>query len=267
MESPAAQLLSSLETATEKLVSEADATALAFSGGLDSSIIAFLLKNKCSISNCSLSLYVAGTENCRDFEAADRSARALSLPLTKIAVTESDVSASLPGIVKMLGTAEPLIVAIELPLYFVLKNSTESLIFTGQGADELFGGYHRYVSMKKDELCAAFENDIKTLLETGIKREMKLASVFGKELRYPFLDEEVINLARSIPPDMKISGGERKIILREVAAALGLPDFIVGARKTAAQYGSGIMKSLDRAARNNGKSLRDYIGSFSLQSP
>jgi asparagine synthase (glutamine-hydrolysing) len=74
------------------------------------------------------------------------------------------------------------------------------------------------------------------------------------ELRVPFLDIEVVDLAMQIPMKYKINGKDdklRKSILREVAADIGVMDDIVKRPKKAAQYGSGIHKILVKKVLND----------------
>jgi asparagine synthase (glutamine-hydrolysing) len=71
----------------------------------------------------------------------------------------------------------------------------------------------------------------------------------GVELRVPFLDKDIIDIALDIPAGYKIRDSEdvlRKHILRDVAKDLGVPDYIADRPKKAAQYGTGINKILKK---------------------
>ena len=71
----------------------------------------------------------------------------------------------------------------------------------------------------------------------------------GVELRVPFLDKGIIDLALDIPGIYKIKDSDdilRKHILRDVAKSIGVPDYIAERPKKAAQYGSGINKILKK---------------------
>jgi len=84
------------------------------------------------------------------------------------------------------------------------------------------------------------------------------------ELRVPYLDLDVINMAMNIPIKYKINSENdllRKCILREVAQELGVPKEIVKRPKKAAQYGSGIHKMLVRRVLKD----EDYLKTLNLE--
>jgi len=80
------------------------------------------------------------------------------------------------------------------------------------------------------------------------------------ELRVPYLDKKVIELALNISPDLKIHKGIRKYILRRVALKI-IPDELAWKEKKAAQYSSGIYSAMEKLARKNGygRDLRKYL--------
>jgi asparagine synthase (glutamine-hydrolysing) len=133
-----------------------------------------------------------------------------------------------------------------VPAYLVFLHCREKAVFTGDGADELFGGYHRYLSMGEEELAASLHSDTRRLLDCGILKNRLLASSAGKELRTPFLSANIVELASRIPTGMKVRNGTRKLVLRRAAELLGVPPAISDAPKAAAQYGSSVAKVLRR---------------------
>ena len=84
----------------------------------------------------------------------------------------------------------------------------------------------------------------------------------GVTLRLPFTYSPLIELGLTIPVSMKINpehNPKRKIILRKLAKTLGLPDEIALKPKKAAQYSSGVSKTLRRIARQEQMNTRDFI--------
>ena len=215
--------------------------AVAFSGGLDSSVIA-----KIASEEATPILYTAGLKGCKDFASGESAARLLNLPLKLIQVSERDVLEAAPLLAQVIANDNRLIISYELPLWFVCKNCPERTILTGQGADELFGGYAKYGKLEGKELADELRTDAQDLKENGIALDKAIAKKFGKELIVPFLDNEVFSFASTLPLERKISDSTNKLVLRDVARLLGLGE-IAGRRKRAAQYGSGVAKVLRRA--------------------
>jgi len=228
--------------------------AVAFSGGLDSSLIASFA----SRMNQRITLYTAGLPASPDMEHAEATAMELELPLIPIILTEEEVIGAIPKVVRAIGTADPVPVSFELPLYFVAREAGEKIILVGQGADELFGGYARYSKMGEEEAEKRMRGDVKELIESGINRDRNVVALFGKELCCPFLNEKVVEFSLSIPVSEKITENEKKAVLRRAArlAGLGLP---TERKKKAAQYGSGIMKVMKKMAKKDEVTVGQWI--------
>ncbi|MEM5804747.1 MAG: asparagine synthase C-terminal domain-containing protein [Candidatus Aenigmatarchaeota archaeon] len=210
--------------------------AIAFSGGLDSAVIA-----KIASERMRATLYTAGATGCKDFAAAESAAKMLGLPLRKIEPSEAEVAEASQELAKTIRTDNLLILSYTLPLWFVCRSCSETAVVSGQGADELFGGYAKY--QRSADAAGEMRRDLEKLASGGL--EQKIASHFGKKLILPFLDRAVIRFSTALPLERKISGGRNKIILREAAEMLDL-GLIAQRPKKAAQYGSGIAKVLSR---------------------
>jgi asparagine synthase (glutamine-hydrolysing) len=217
--------------------------AVSFSGGLDSSLIAMLAAKRADVTLCSA--YVSAS---RDEHAVTRAAELLGLRIV-------DVKLERPGITEELRSLDLPFQATTMDrALWCLYSSTArlasregaELILLGQLADELFGGYMKYaIAGRKDEGLAArmMEADVEASSERAFVRDEEACAKFI-EPRFPFADEGVVGFALGLPFSHKISGAQRKLVLRRAAAELGLPDELVQAPKKAAQYSSGIAKVL-----------------------
>lgn len=104
------------------------------------------------------------------------------------------------------------------------------VVLSGEGADELFGGYVRFVGNEfnrraskafpsyaalfphKDMLHEEFVGNMRELLRMGDR----MAAAFGIENRCPFLDRRIIEFAVSLPMEWKVRDLEGKVILRDL---------------------------------------------------
>ena len=93
----------------------------------------------------------------------------------------------------------PVALSIAIPIFLGMQKSANDLhvktIFLGQGADELFGGYQKYVELYKnkelEETKKSMISDLRSLQNDQIIRERKMAHHFGLDLIYPFLDSKI----------------------------------------------------------------------------
>ncbi len=228
-----------------------ESIALAFSGGLDSGILAYLLRD------CNVKFYTVGIEGSMDIQNALNAAELLGIEVESIEINENDVLEGLLFLKRVDPEINALESSFELPLYFVLSYAYEDNVMTGQGSDELFGGYAKYL-----ENPWLMNEDLNRLLVKTKPREIRMAALLGKDLITPYLEKRVMEFAANIPMEMKIRNGIRKYILREAARLLGVPKSIVEREKKAAQYGSGVWKIMKKIAKDRGISVEEFVKSL-----
>jgi len=227
-------------------------TAVLFSGGLDSTLLAALAK-----SFSELRLYTVGYPGSHDIEAGRRGAEELDLPWEPILIDDSVLRGAVAYLRDQVGVTDPVTVSFEVPLYLVCSRVPERVLLSGQGADELFGGYARYSPMSPEELEQARAADFQRLLFDGFIREARMAQDLGKTLVCPYLDLQVVEAALRVPSRELFGELGNKQPLRRIAMGLGLASAL--APKKAAQYGSGVMKAMKRMATSEKKDLGQWV--------
>ena len=222
-----------------------------FSGGVDSSYLALLLREMSENIPLKITLYAVGVEGSKDVEAAIKASKSLNLPLEICEVTEDMIRESLPQVVHAIGDDNLMKVGVGLTTYFATKMVARDGIkvaISGQGADELFGGYKRYLKSFIDEtLNFELRQDISNMYHVNLERDDACSMLNSVELRLPFLDEKLVELVLNIPDNKKIVSMHddmRKSFLRKLAFEEGLDYDIAYRPKKAAQYGTGIDKIL-----------------------
>ena len=236
-----------------KLRSNEGVTAL--SGGVDSTLVAFLAKREC---------VAVGIEGSHDLAQAKKAAGLLGLSCTYVTISETELEQALPEVVRTIPKKDPVSTGIALTQFFITRWAGENgyrRIITGQGADEIFGGYSRY--LESADLEAELERDFLGL-EQQARRDQAIAALHGTYLSMPYMDARVVRAARAIPAADKVQGGRRKIPLRTVAEQYISKD-LAWYEKKAMQYGSGVYGVLRKLARKNGykTSMQDYIDHIS----
>lgn len=228
-----------------------DNGVVGMSGGIDSTLIAYLAR---------LEAVVVGTTNSHDLKRASFVAKRLGIPCHNVTITEEDVEIALPEVLSVIPKVTPIDAGIATTLYFVAQWASEQgykRIISGQGADELFGGYAKYLQCKTldDELQRDFET-----LHHQLNRDQAIASLFDVYFSFPYLDVRVVRAAQNIPANEKVVGNIRKKPLRRVAE-LYMPREIALYEKKAMQYGSGVHRAIKSLARKNGykNSMQGYL--------
>lgn len=188
----------------KEIVQKYSDSSLLLSGGLDSSILACLMKPKFSIVTS------LGTDSM-DIEYARRIARKYSENHIECVVDFDDIIMTVPHIVKTFKTFDPLEIRNSAVIYLGLKTSRDQgfmSVVTGDGADELFAGYNymqRYFS-NLERLQSILE-DLWTIMKFSSR---KIGESLGVVVNTPYLEKQFYSLATSIGIDEKVGEHENK---------------------------------------------------------
>ena len=236
---------------------------LLFSGGIDSTLIALILKKL----GCTFTCYTAALDNPHRKEAEDliyakKAAEELGLDLKIVTVKEEDVESYLKKIVPLIEDSNVVKVGVALPFYAASQEAKKDgckVIFSGLGSEEIFAGYERHQkSLHINKECVS---GLLKMYERDLYRDDVIMMNNNIELRLPFLDKKLVAYALTIPEKHKIKGGKTKVILREVARNLGLGKELSERKKKAAQYGSNFHKAIKKLAKKH-DSMSAYLLQF-----
>jgi asparagine synthase (glutamine-hydrolysing) len=253
-----------LESTKERLI-DVDEVAVAFSGGLDSTVIAAWAQ-KCVPK---VNLVTVSLENQPELQPAKKAAEILGLPFHLKTYRIADVERDLEKVLWLIEEPNVMKTSVAIPFFWTAETASKigcKVLLAGQGADELFGGYHRYLNQYRRESAEAVQqsmfNDLMRSYEVNFQRDEPVCAYHGVELRLPYIDYEVARFALSLPLDQKIGSSTdvlRKKVLRQVAKNLGLPDSLVNRPKKAIQYATGVDKALRALTRKKDLKEQDYI--------
>lgn len=261
---PAERLIDLLtESVTKRLTHRPPGpVGVLLSGGVDSTVVARLLMD----TGADVRGYVAvldepGLKEAADLEGAQLAANHLGIPLHVERVTVGGVEALLPRIVPRVG--HDALVGVALALHLGLSAAHRDgvrVVFAGQGADELFGGYARHRTAQ--DLTGACRRDVLDIWRRDTLRDDLVAAGCSIALRTPFLDPGVVRFAISLPDTMLRDTDVNKVVLRQAASVLGLPEEIALRPKRAAQYGSRLDHAIARLAKLADVPRNEYLAQF-----
>lgn len=219
------------------------------SGGIDSSLVAAIAADEIPhLHTFAVGMKDAKGDESDDLKAARVAAAHIGSTHHELIFTEDDYYEALPTVIKELESYDPSLVRCAVPCYFTCKLAADyvTVVLTGEGADELFAGYHYMKHYPEDVLNKEVRRCIGNLHNINLQRADRMGMYFGLELRVPFLDLAMIDLAMKIPPQLKIRESEKvgdrieKWILREAFKHTNyLPDEILWRYKVQYTQGAG----------------------------
>jgi asparagine synthase (glutamine-hydrolysing) len=209
------------------------------SGGLDSTLT--LLHVREMHPDCVA--FTVGVPTSQDLAYARRLTRELGVAHEVIEVAPRDIGlAEIREAIRLSELTEYgdiINAVVSVPLMRRIHEIGVKVVLSGDGSDELFGGYPMYYRAGPTEARRLFLHKIRNLCRTELQRLDRVSMGHGVELRVPFLDLSLVELAMRLPRGFKQRDGQEKWILREAFSDV-LPDYIRRRPKDMMSYSSGL---------------------------
>jgi len=226
-----------LYSALEESCNECKSNLISLSGGLDSSIIAYFLKQRKPKAVAIIAEDFVST----DLTYCQMISKEMQLPLTIYNVKTEQILEAIEETIKILKNFNDIEIRNNVVMYLAIKwakDNGEKSIITGDGADELFAGYSFLINKSDEEL----EREIKRVCSVMHFPTQEIGKVLGITIESPFLNDKVIQLAEKIPVNLKVKeeDGKKhgKWILRKTFEK-NIPRQIAWREKSPMQDGSG----------------------------
>ncbi|KPV64584.1 MAG: asparagine synthetase B [Candidatus Bathyarchaeota archaeon BA1] len=233
-----AELCNMLREALDKSVERNLAEGILLSGGLDTSILAYLASKQVKLKAFTVALRDALAP---DVDYAKLVASRLKLKHFIHYFDERELYDAIQAVVRAMRSFDPMEIRNSVTIYVGLKIAKESgvdTVMTGDGCDELFAGYSFLFGLEKERLNL----ELQKLWSVMSFSSVHLASVLGIGVKLPYLDPEFKTFAMGLDPELKVRSemGRTwgKWILRKAFEAM-LPKEIVWRLKAPIEVGSG----------------------------
>ena len=214
-----------------------NSSLISLSGGLDSTILAYLLKNRKPRGITIITEDFVST----DLTYCQMAANSMSMPLSIYNVKTAEVLEAVENTIKILRNFNDIEIRNNVVMYLSIKKAKEmgeKSIITGDGADELFAGYSFLTNMTDEKL----EKELERIRRIMHFPTQKIGEHLKIKIESPFLDRKVTEYAQKIPANQKVRfENERrwgKWILRKTFEKY-IPPQIAWRKKSPMQDGAG----------------------------
>jgi asparagine synthase (glutamine-hydrolysing) len=209
-----------LTEAVEKRMMSDVPFGVLLSGGLDSSLIASIasriLKNSPGSFGNKLHTFSIGLKNSPDILAARKVANHLKTEHHELSFTIQDGIDCLKNLIYHLETFDVTTIRASTPMFLMsrkIKSYGIKMVLSGEGADEIFGGYlYFHQAPNNEEFHRECVKRVSNLHFFDCLRANKSTMSWGLEARVPFLDQKFVSYGISIHPELKCKKIEKYIL-------------------------------------------------------
>ena len=247
------ELRTALEAAVHRQLMSDVPYGVLLSGGLDSSLVAAcaerFARRRIEDGDASeawwprLHSFAIGLKGSPDLAAAEIAAKALGTVHHGFTYTFEEGLDALPEVIRHIETYDVTTIRASTPMYLLarrIKAMGVKMVLSGEGSDEVFGGYlYFHKAPNAREFHAETIRKLDALYNYDCLRANKSMMAWGVEARVPFLDTEFLDVAMRMDAKAKMAGGGRieKAVLREAFEG-ALPDEILWRQKE--QFSDGV---------------------------
>lgn len=218
-----------LASAVKKRTMASCEFGLLLSGGLDSTLIAYLATTLCP-NNKPLKSFSIGLKGSPDLEMAHKVAEWLGTDHHDFHFTVEEALGALPKVVNSVETLDPTTIRAGVPMWLLMqrirKHTKVKMVLSGEGSDEVFAGYLYFHEAPTPELLAKeCLRKLESIHRYDCQRANMTSMAHAIECRVPFLDLDVLAYAMRLP-NRSPKGGVEKWALRNAFEGLVPAEFL-----------------------------------------
>lgn len=225
-----------LTKAVKKRLMSDRPVACMLSGGLDSSLVTSIMCKLIGVDK--VRTYSIGMQGSEDLKYAKIVAEHLGTQHTEVTFTPQEGYNAIPNVIRDIESYDVTTVRASVGMWLLAKyiseNTKDIVIMSGEGSDEIFGGYlyfhHAPSPMEFEEETRRL---VKNLYKYDVLRADRCISSHGLEPRVPFLDKELLDFVLKIPGELRqpIAGYEKYILRSAFDNGKYLPKEVLWRRK------------------------------------